>query len=223
MRRLLLPRAGVLAAVLFSVLAVPSQAQTSEKYVVRGPVAAIVWGPDEGAVDVELTLVASGDLAPAQGDAPPAGPRVVFSATRLSALGGTLIRRQWFGSAPLPAGALSISSDLSEATLDAEVDGTLQEVIGSRTPTQRAVKGRIQIRWVANADPANVALSYNNQGALYPLQVAITGTGRRAAATVALTVDGLGGPLQVTGPGTLFSPATGVLSVGTASDTTPPG
>jgi hypothetical protein len=213
----------VLAAVLLSVIAAPAPAQTGQSLVVRGPVAAILWGPDEGAIDVELRLIASGDLAPAQGEQPPAGPRMVFSATRLSALGGTLIRRHWFGSAPLPAGALSISSDLSEATLDAEVDGTLQEVIGDRTPTERAVKGRLQVRWVANAAAAEHTIAHNNQSAPYPFQLSIVGQGRRAEATVTLTVDGLGGPLQVTGPGTLLSPATGVLNAGTTSGSTQPG
>jgi hypothetical protein len=213
MRRTFSLWACLLAVALFSALVLPAQAQTKTQYLFKGPVAAVIWGLDQGAIDFDLTVVASNQMEPAQGDGP-SGPRIAFSELRLSALGGTLIRRQWYGNAPLPLDALSIAGDLSGATLNTEVEGTLAERIGDGAVKQNTVKGRIQIQWVANAGPANTSLSFNNQTAPFPMQVDIIGQGRQAQATVNVTVDGLGGPLQVTGPGMLLFPLTGLLTLG---------
>lgn len=214
MIRTLSIRAGLLAVALLAALALPARAQTTTtQYVVRGPVAAVIWGLDEGAIDFDLTVLASGDIAPAVGAEPAPGPRVAFSLMRLSSLGGTLIRRYWYGNAALPVGALSISPDLSEATLDVEVEGIRGERIGNGAATESVVKGRIQIKWVANANAANTALAYNNQTQPFPVQFDAVGQGRKATATVKITVDGLGGPLDVTGPGTLLSVASGLLTL----------
>src|SRR5262245_31615682 len=114
MRRTFTLRASLLAAVLFVLLEAPARAQTSTNYVVRGPAAVVAWGLDEGAIDFELTLVASNDVAPAQGDQPAPGPRLIFRVTRFASLGSTLIRRYWYGDVALPPNALSIGSDLSQ-------------------------------------------------------------------------------------------------------------
>jgi hypothetical protein len=213
MKRTFSLRAGLLAIALLTGLALPARAQTNTQYVVRGPVAAVIWGLDQGAIDFDLTLLASSDIAPAVGAEPAPGPRVAFSLMRLSSLGGTLIRRYWYGNAALPLDALSISPDLSEATLDVEVDGTRGEQIGNGAVKESVVKGRIQINWVANAAAANTTLSLNNQTAPFPVQFDAVGQGRGATATVKITVDGLGGPLDVTGPGRLLSVASGLLTL----------
>jgi hypothetical protein len=204
---------SLLAVALLTVLVLPARAQTTTQYLVRGPVASVIWGIDQGAIDFDLTVLATSDLAPAVGNLPAPGPRVAFSWTRLRALGGTLIRTQWYGNAALPLGALSIASDLSAATLDAEVEGTLAERIGDGVAKERLVKGRIQIQWVANAAVANTTLSLNNQTAPFPVQFDAVGQGRGAQAMVTITVDGMGGPLQVTGPGNLIFPASGLLTL----------
>jgi len=212
MRRTRSMRAAVLALTLLGAVALPARAQTTSQYVIQGPIAAVIWGIDEGAVDFDLTVLASNSVSPVVGDGP-SGPRIAFSLLRLSALGSTLIRRQWYGNAALPAGALTIAPDLSGATLDAEVEGTLVERIGDRAPKQSTARGRIQIRWVAKADPSNLTLSLTNQSAPFAVQFSAAGQGRAAEATVDIRVDGLGGPLQVTGPGTLLFPTTGLLSL----------
>lgn len=214
MRRTLSMRAVLLALAVFSSLTLPARAQTTTNYVIQGPVATVIWGVDEGAIDFDLTLLASNNVSPAVGDGSPSGPRIAFSLLRLSSLGGTLIRRQWYGNAVLPEGALVIASDLSEATLNTEVEGTLAERIGEGAVKQSTVKGRIQIHWVASAAPANTTLSLSNQTAPFPVQFSAVGQGRRAEANVNIAVDGLGGPLQVTGPATLLLPASSLLSLG---------
>jgi hypothetical protein len=214
MRRMRSMRAAVLALAVMGALALPARAQTTSQFVIQGPIATVIWGIEQGAIDFDLTVVASNSVTPALGDVRPTEPRITFSWLRLSALGGTLIRRQWYGNATIPTGALSIASDLSGATLEAEVEGTLAERIGDGAAKQTPTKGRIQIRWVASADPANTTLSYTNQTAPFPIQFTAAGQGRRAQATVDITVDGMGGPLQVTGPGTLLFPSSGLLSLG---------
>jgi hypothetical protein len=213
MKRTFSLRASLLAVALLTALALPARAQTNTQYVVRGPVAAVIWGLDQGAIDFDLTVLASSDIAPAVGAEPAPGPRIAFSLMRLSSLGGTLIRRYWYGSAALPLDALSISPDLSGATLNVEVDGTRGERIGDGAVKESVVKGRIEIKWVANAAAANTTLSLNNQTQPFPVQFDAVGQGRAATATVKITVDGLGGPLDVTGPGTLLSVASGLLTL----------
>lgn len=209
-------RVGLPALALLALMAAPVGAQTKTNFVIRGPVAAVNWtGGLVGPVDVDLTVLAFSDLAPAQGNQPAPGPYVAFSATRLSALGGTLIRRQWYGNAPIPLGALSFGPNLSEAYLNIEeVPGVFEEQIGNREPTRRAVTGRIEIRWVATAALANTTLSLNRQETPFGVQFDAAGQGREAQATVNVTVEGLGGPIQATGPGTLLAPAAGLFTLG---------
>jgi hypothetical protein len=215
MARAFWQRVGLPALALLGLLAAPAQAQTKTNYLIRGPVAAVTWTDGlTGPVNVDLTVFAFSDLAPAQGDQPLPGPHVAFSATQLRALGGTLIRRQWYGVAPLPAGALNIASDLSSATLTVEVEGTLVERIESRVNSRSTARGRIEIQWAASAVPASTTLSVNNQTAPFAVQFDVIGTGRAAQATVNVTVDGLGGPIQATGPATLLSPGTGLFTLG---------
>jgi hypothetical protein len=215
MTRSFWPRLGLTAIALMGMVAAPGRAQTTTNFVIRGPVAAVNWRNGlEGPVNVDLTLFAFTDVAPAVGDQPAPGPRLVFSVTRLAALGGTLIRRQWYGSAALPAGALVIAPDLSTATLDAEVEGTFEERVENGEPTRKVVKGRIQGSWVASEGPANTTLSVNNQEAPFPMQFNSAGQGRRAVMTATVTADGLGGVIQGIGSGNLLSPAAGVFTLG---------
>jgi hypothetical protein len=215
MSRAFWQRVGLPAIALLALLAAPARAQTKTNFLIRGPVAAVNWsGGLAGPLDVDLTVLAFSDLAPTLGDQPPAGPRVAFSVTRLSALGGTLIRRQWYGHAALPLGALTIAPDLSSATLDAELEGTFVQRIEDRISDRRTVTGRLQIQWVADAGAANTTFSLNNQTAPFEVQFDAVGQGRGAQATVTVTADGLGGPIQATGPGILLFPGSGLFTLG---------
>jgi hypothetical protein len=206
-------RVGLLTLALFGFLVRPLSAQTTANYLIRGPGAMLNWGPDQGAVDVEMMAFAFTDMAPLTGDTPPPGPRVVFSATRLSALGSTLIRRQWFVDAPLKPEQLAVSTGLTEVNLQAELTGILEERLSPGSTTRKEAKGTLKIRWVANAGPSNTAVSVNNQGTPVAIQMTAVGDGRLAQATVTVNVEGMGGPIEMTGPGTILSPSAATLKI----------
>jgi hypothetical protein len=214
MTRTIWQRVSLAAIAVVNLLIPPASAQTKADYLIRGPGATVIWGIEEGAIAFELTVLAFKDMAPVQGDQPTPGPRVAFALTRLSSVGYTLTRRHWYGEAALPPDSFTVASDLSQATLDVEAEGTLEVRTENQAPTVRKVKGRIEIRWVANADPANTTLSVANQTVPFPVQLNIAGQGRKAAATAKVTVDGMGGPLDWIGPATILSPAVGTLTLG---------
>jgi len=188
-------------------------ADTVTNYVIRGPGATVLWGLDQGALDTEVTILAFTDMAPAQGDKPPPGPRVIYSVTRLTALGGTVIRRQWYSDAPLDPGQLTVSSDLSEVKLETEVTGIFVETRSPGSSTQRQVRGKLKVVWVANAASANTSLSVNNQTTPVGVQLSVVGQGRVGQATITVNADGLGGPIEMSGPATILSPSVGTVTL----------
>jgi len=159
-----------------------------------------------------VVALAFRDLAPVQGDKPPPGPRLLFSVTRLTAPGTTLIRRQWYGDAALKAAAFVVSPGLAEAKLEAKVSGTLEEQHFPGNVTRREAKGTLTIQWKANSGPANISLAINRQTTPVAVQLNAVGEGRLGQATVSVNVEGLGGPIEVVGPGTLLSPHAGTLT-----------
>jgi hypothetical protein len=123
------------------------------------------------------------------------------------------VRRRWFGDVPLDKDKLDIALDLTKGTLNATVEGTLEEQRLDGSVLRRPVKGTIEIRWTATGGIAQSSstFSYQNNGSSTILQS--VGAGRQSLATGTVTVDGFGAPITVTGLGQLASLDDGLLSV----------
>jgi hypothetical protein len=206
-------RACLLTLSLLGPLARPAIADTIANYQVRGSGATVFWRLEQGTESTVVVALAFSDLAPLQGDTPPPGPRILFTVTRLVTEGASVVRRQWYGDAPLKANDLVVSSSLAEARIDVKVMGTLEEQPASGDVTRRVVEGTLRIRWTAKAAPANTTLAINHQATPVSVQLNAVGQARLGEATVTVNVPGLGGRVQETGPGTILAPGAGTLTL----------
>jgi hypothetical protein len=196
-------------------------------YVVSGPIGAAVWGlGDEPGTEAvafafsHLTPVepknaaASSPTATAEKQKlPPPGPRVVFSVTQWALVDGEWAPRHWYGDAPLPEKALAVAADLSAGQLDATIPGILEERDETGAVVRREVPGRLQVQWSAIGKPANTTLAYTYQTPSYATTLQTVGSGRASQATATVTVEALGGPIQIWGLGSLSAVTSGLLSV----------
>lgn len=205
--RLLLTLLPILA------LALPAAAQESTaSYQVRGPGGAVAWGlGDQPGTDV--VVFAFSDLARVGEDAA-AGPRVTFSVTHWSAVGTAFVRRQWYGDVPIEPRMLTIGPGLTEATLDAEVTGSLETRDSGGSVLRREASGRIQVRWAPSGNLANSTANFIHQTPAYIVTLQAVGGGRMATTIATVTVEALGvGPINLVGLGALLAPTTGILVV----------
>jgi hypothetical protein len=203
-RRLLLP--------LLLCATTTAWADQKASYTVRGPAGAALWGVGEQP-GTEALVFAFDNLTPEKGNTPAPGPRVAFSVTQWSLESTGWVRRQWYGDAALPEAALAITPALTEGTLDVTVSGTLEERRESGVLLHREVPGRVQIRWTAQGALGQNATAYNYQTPAYATTLKTTGSGRGALATASVTVDALGGRIELLGLGSLAAVSKGQLTV----------
>jgi hypothetical protein len=206
-------RARFLVLPILALTATAARADPAVSYVVRGPAGAAVW-KGGSPLGTEVVAFAFTQVAPSKGDTPAPGPRVVFSVTQVVSVNGVSVRRQWFGDAAIQPEWLSIAADLSRATLDATVPGTLEErsETGS-VVVRRDVPGRLQLSWVARGALANTTTAITYQTPAYATVLQTVGPGRAATATATVTIDSLGPAFGLTGLGSLSSVTSGLVSV----------
>jgi hypothetical protein len=182
-------------------------------YVVRGPAGAAVW-KGGSPLGTEVVAFAFTQVAPAKGDTPAPGPRVVFSVTQVVSVNGIGVQRQWYGDAAIKPEWLSIAPDLSSATLDATVPGTLVETSETgNVAVRRDVPGRLQLSWAAQGDLANTTTAFTYQTQAYTAVLQTVGPGRATTATATATIDALGPGITLTGLGSLSSVTSGLVTV----------
>jgi hypothetical protein len=206
-------RACFLVLPILALAATAAQADPAVSYVVRGSAAAAVW-KGGSPLGTEVVAFAFTQVAPAKGDKPDPGPRVVFSVTQVVSVNGIAVRRQWFGDAAIKPEWLVIATDLSRATLDATVSGTLEE--HSETGgvvVRRDVPGRLQLSWAAHGGLANTTTAITYQTPSYTTVLQTVGPGRAATATANVTIDSLSPAIALTGLGSLSSVTSGLVSV----------
>lgn len=189
-------------------------AEQTATYVVRGLGGAAVVGVGER-TGTEAVAFAFTEAVAEKGDPPPVGPRLVFSVTWTVLVNGLPLRRQWYGDVPLSPETLAIALDLTKGQLDTEVVGTLEEHRIDGSVLRKEVKGRLEIRWVGSGTVANMTTAFTYQASGYAATLQTVGTGRTALTTGTATVEGMGGPVTFSGPGTLASVTQGLLSVKT--------
>lgn len=204
--------AGLVGLLTSALLPAVASADTTT-YQVRGSSGA-VWavGDQPG---TEFIALACSDLVTAIGSTTQPGPRITFSMTRWSLVGTAFVRRQWYGDVPLKAETLKLGADLAQATLEAEVLGSLEERTVAGVTIRRDVPGRIQIRWTPNGVMGLVTASYIYQTPAYIVTLQTSGQGRTTMTTATVQVEALGGTISVAGFGTLTGTTTGNLIVGT--------
>jgi hypothetical protein len=200
---------------LLPVLALAASAAWGEQkasYVIRGPAGAAIWGlglqPGTEAVAFVFT-----NAEPTRGEKPATAARIAFSVIQWSFTNGQWLRRQWYGDAPLKPEDLSIALDLSEGRLDTTVTGTLEEQRLNGSILRREVPGRVQVKWTPIGGIATLTEQVNYQTPPYAASLQLAGSGRKAAATATLIVDGLDGPIQITGLGSLSSVTNGLFNL----------
>jgi hypothetical protein len=206
-------RARCLVLPVLALAATAARADQAVNYVVSGPAGAAVWkgGSPLGA---EVVAFAFTQVAPAKGETPAPGPRVVFSATQVVSVNGVTVWRQWYGDAAIKPEWLAIAPDLSSGTLDATVTGTLEErTTAGGVVVHRDVPGRLQLSWTAQGGLANTTTAYTYQTPAYTTVLQTVGPGRAATATATVTVDALGPAFGLTGLGSLSSVTSGLVSV----------
>jgi len=198
-----------------AILALAASAACAEQtYVVRGPTGAAIWAPLLNG-GTEAVIFAFTQSAPAKGEKPEPGPRVVFSVTQWTWENGAAVRRQWFGDAALKPEWLPIQADLSVGLLDAEVMGILEEQQFNGSVLKRDVPGRIQIRWEGAGVLANSTTQFSYQSPPYTAILQTIGIGRPANVSATVTVEGLGPPITLIGIGSLTEVTEGQVSVRT--------
>jgi hypothetical protein len=209
---------GLLLPIL-ALAATAAGADPTASYVVNGSTGAALWGlgdqPGTEALAFAFTAAtpvkSATAAAPAAADTP--GPRVVFVVTQWAQVDNAWVQRQWYGDWPLAPQTLAIAGDLTLGTLDTTLLGTLVERTLSGTAVQRGVPGRLQVKWTSSSDLTNATSAYTYQTPDYTTVLQGVGTGRMASVTATVTVPALGGPISLSGVGSLSAVATGQLSV----------
>jgi hypothetical protein len=220
---------GGLLLSLFLVAAGGARADQAAGYELSGATGAALWAlgpaplfgtPEAGATAVVFAFsraapvkaVSAAAPAPKE-DPPPPGPRAAFMVTRWVLVNGDWVQQEWYGDWQLAAHELGIAADLAQGALDSTVMGTLVEHGESGTVVQRHVPGRLQVSWTGSSERANTTTAYTYQTPAYTAALQTVGSGRMAKATAILTVPALGGPIPLSGIGTLSSITTGALNV----------
>jgi hypothetical protein len=192
--------------------AAAAHADPAVSYVVRGSAGAAVW-KGGSPLGTEVVAFAFTQVAPAKGDTPAPGPRVVFSVTDVTSVNGIAVRRQWYGDAAIKPEWLSIAPDLSGATLDATVPGTLEERSDTgNVSVRRDVPGRLQLSWTALGGLANTTTAYTYQTPSYTAILQTFGPVRASTATATATVY-TGPVVTLTGLGSLSNVTSGLVTV----------
>jgi hypothetical protein len=189
-----------------------ARADQKASYVIRGPAGAAIWGLGEQAGTEAVAFVFT-DAEPTRGEKPATGARIAFSVIQWSFTNGVWLRRQWYGDAPLKPEEVLIALDLSEGRLDATVRGTLEEQRLDGSILRREVPGRFQVRWAPFGGIGNLSEQVNYQTPAYAASLQLVGSGRKAAASATLVVEGFDGPIQITGLGTLSSVKDGLFNL----------
>jgi len=200
---------------LLSVLALAVSAAWAEQkasYVIRGPAGAAIWGLGEQPGTEAVAFVFT-EAEPTRGEKPATGARIAFSVIQWSFTNGMWLRRQWYGDVPLKPEDVLIALDLSEGRLDTTVNGTLEEQRLNGSILRREVPGRVQVRWAPVGGIGTLTEQVNYQTPLYAASLQLVGNGRKAAATATLVVEGLDGPIQITGLGSLSSVTNGLFNL----------
>jgi hypothetical protein len=185
---------------------------TTARYAVAGATGASLWGIGEEP-GTEALVFAFTQATPEPGDPSAAGPRIFFSVTRWELAYDRMVRQQWYGSVALPPEALGVGADLAEGALDATVLGTLEEQSETGVELHRDMPGHLKIHWVAGSDRASTTASYSLQTPAYTTLLQTKGEGRAATVDATVSVEALGDPIHLTGPGSLSAITEGTLEV----------
>jgi hypothetical protein len=180
-------------------------------YAVRGT-GGTLWslGDQPG---TELVAFAFSDVAPLGGNTPAPGPRISFSVTRSSLVGTVVVRRQWYGDVSIKPEAFQFASDLTQATLEAEVLGSLEERTLTGVVVRRDVPGRLQIRWTPSSSLGNLTATYIYQTPALRATLLTAGRGSATLTSATASVEALGPPIHVTAFGHFSTLTTGTLVV----------
>ena len=189
-------------------------ANPTASYLLSGSTGAALWGMgnEPGTQAVVFAFTAASPVKPAPAAGAP-GPRVVFAVTQWALINQDWVQRQWYGDWPLARPALAIAADLTEGTLDTPLLGTLVEQSASGTVVQRNVPGQLKVSWASSSDLANTTSAYTYQTPAYTAALQGSGSGRLATVSANVTVPALGGPIPLSGVGSLAAIANGLLNV----------
>jgi hypothetical protein len=204
-------RASLLVIPILALAATAARADQAT-YVVRGLAGAAAWGIGDQP-GTEAFVFALTQAAPKKGDSPAPGPRVVFSVTQWSVVNDAVVRRQWFGDAPLQPEWLPIRADLTAGGLDATVTGILEEQGLDSGVVRREVPGRIQVTWEATSGIANAANAFTYQTPPVTAVLQLVGAGRVATAVATITVEAMGPPIKISSLGSLANVSEGLVTL----------
>jgi len=207
---------------LLVLIATAAHADPTTVYQVQGQTGAAVWGlgDEPGTEFIAFAFTQVQAVQPinstaeidAEKPADP-GPRVVFSVTRWAFTDNGWVRRQWYGDVPLADKVLTIAPDLTGGKLDATINGSVEEISQDGTIVQRDVPGRLQVEWVGGGRIANTTSAFTYQTSTWATTLQTVGSGRSAQATASVTVDALGGKIDLWGLGSIAAVTNGLLSV----------
>jgi hypothetical protein len=185
---------------------------SADTYQLGGPAASAVWASYDGQMATQAVILTVSD---AKGPNPDAAQtaRCTFNVLQWGFTFNGLVFRHFYGNAELPAGALTVPTDLSAGALDAVVKGTLVSQIGFNYSVRRDVSCRVKCDWVPSGDAQNGHSNWTYQVMGYGAALNAAISGRPAEASATAVLDGLTLPLGHTNYGSLAQIVDGALSV----------
>lgn len=195
---------------------------SADTYQLGGPAASAVWSSYDGQMATQAVILTVSDAkAPVTGPAigPDQGPaagqtaRCTFNVLQWGFTFQGLVFRHFYGNAELPAGALTVPTDLSTGALDAVVKGTLVSQVGFNYSVRRDVNCRVKADWTPSGEPQDGHSNWTYQVMGYGAALNAAITGRPATASGTAVLDGLTLPLGNTNYGSIAKIVDGALSV----------
>jgi hypothetical protein len=185
---------------------------SADTYKLGGPAASAVWSSYDGQMATQAVILTVSD---AKGPTPDAGQtaRCTFNVLQWGFTFNGLVFRHFYGNAELPAGSLTVPTDLSTGALDAVVKGTLVSQVGFNYSVRRDVNCRVKCDWTPSGDTQDGHSNWTYQVMGYGAALNAAISGRPAAASATAVLDGLTLPLGNTNYGSLAQIVDGALSV----------
>jgi hypothetical protein len=185
---------------------------SADTYKLGGPAASAVWSSYDGQMATQAVILTVSDAKGPNGDAAQTA-RCTFNVLQWGFTFNGLVFKHFYGNAELPAGALTVPTDMSTGALDAVLKGTLVSQVGFNYSVRRDVTCNLKCDWVPSGDAQNGQSNWSYQVMGYGAALSAAISGRPAAATATATLDGLTLPLGHTDYGSLAHIVDGALSV----------
>jgi len=185
---------------------------SADTYKLGGPAASAVWASYDGQMATQAVILTVSDAKGPDGDGKQTA-RCTFNVLQWGFTFNGLVFKQFYGSAELPEGALTVPTDMSAGSLDAVLKGTLVSQVGFNYSVKRDVACNLKCDWVPLGDPQSGQSNWTYQVMGYGAALSAAITGRPAAATATATLDGASLPLGHTNYGSIAQIVDGALSV----------